>query len=127
MSCNNTHGHGHFWKGFYARPTSSGPMAYVWPSLLSSPCLHGVNQAQWLMCDHHYFQAHAYMAWIKLALVLFYNDTMFIVLVNFHQISTWKIWFWPTQKVFHGKNDPNSPNFEFIFSNGQIFMINPNG
>jgi hypothetical protein len=37
--------------------------------------------------------------------------TMFLVLANFPQISTWKIWFWPTRN-FHGKNDPNSPNVE---------------
>jgi hypothetical protein len=36
---------------------------------------------------------------------------MFLVLVNFHQISTWKIWFRPLQRIFHGKMDPNFARF----------------
>jgi len=35
--------------------------------------------------------------------------------VKFHQILTWKIWFWPVQRIFHGKNGPNSSNFDFDF------------
>ncbi len=30
----------------------------------------------------------------------------------FPQILTWKIWFQPTQRIFHGKNDPNLPDFK---------------
>jgi hypothetical protein len=28
---------------------------------------------------------------------------MFLLLMNFHEILTWKIWFWPIQKIFHEK------------------------
>ncbi len=29
---------------------------------------------------------------------------------DFGKILTWKIWFWPIQRIFHEKNDPNSPH-----------------
>jgi hypothetical protein len=30
-------------------------------------------------------------------------------------LSTWSIWFQPTQKIFHAKNYPNLPDFEELF------------
>ncbi len=32
--------------------------------------------------------------------------------VKYCQISTWKIWFRPIQRILHGKNGPNSPDFQ---------------
>ncbi len=41
-----------------------------------------------------------------------------------HQILTWKIWFRPMQRIFHGKKAPNLPDFkEKKSQNCQIFMI----
>jgi hypothetical protein len=47
--------------------------------------------------------------------------------VNFHQNSTWKIWFWPIQRISHGKNGPNLPDFgekKGSFPDHQIFFDN---
>ncbi len=38
--------------------------------------------------------------------------TTFLLLTNFRQIPTWKIWFQPIGRIFHEKNGPNSPDFE---------------
>ncbi len=42
-------------------------------------------------------------------IVLLSSDSF---LANFHQISTWKIWFQPIQSIFQGQKNPNSPDFE---------------
>jgi hypothetical protein len=34
----------------------------------------------------------------------------FLLLANFRQIPTWKIWFWPIGRIFHEKNGSNSPD-----------------
>jgi hypothetical protein len=34
------------------------------------------------------------------------------LLANFSKNSTWKMWFRPVQRIFHGKNGPNSLNFK---------------
>jgi hypothetical protein len=39
--------------------------------------------------------------------------TFFFLLTYFHHILNWQIWFRLIQRIFHGKNDPNSPDFEF--------------
>jgi len=36
----------------------------------------------------------------------------FLLLANFHQIPTWKIWFQPIERIFHERNSPNLPDFE---------------
>jgi hypothetical protein len=47
---------------------------------------------------------------------------VFLLLAKFHQISTYKIWFQSMQRISHGKNGPNSPDFEFLF---YIFFKSP--
>ncbi len=51
-----------------------------------------------------------------------------LLLANFCQNSTWKIWSWPIQSIFHEKNDPNSPYFKNKNKNPDclIFMISSN-
>ncbi len=49
--------------------------------------------------------------------------TVFLLLVNFCQFLTWKIWFQPILRIFHEKMDPNSADIEFFFSNCQICML----
>ncbi len=41
--------------------------------------------------------------------------------VKFCHISTWKVWFWPIQRIFHGKNGPNLPDFKKIKSESPEF------
>ncbi len=41
--------------------------------------------------------------------------TVFLLLVNFCQLLTWKIWFQPIERIFHEKMDPNSADIEFFF------------
>ncbi len=36
----------------------------------------------------------------------------FLLLANFRQIPTWKIWFQPIGRIFHEKYGPNLPDFE---------------
>ncbi len=36
----------------------------------------------------------------------------FLLLANFRQILTWKIWFGPIGRIFHEKNGPSSSDFE---------------
>jgi len=47
-------------------------------------------------------------------------------LMKFHQISSWKIWFQPMQRIFLGKNDPNSSDFKKTNSNCQILCLAKN-
>jgi hypothetical protein len=47
---------------------------------------------------------------------------VFLLLVNFFQFLTWKIWFTPISRIFHEKMDPNLADIEFFFLNCQIWL-----
>jgi hypothetical protein len=48
----------------------------------------------------------------------------FFLIAIFCKNSTWKMWFRPIQRIFHGESGLNSPNSEKIFfSNCQISTI----
>jgi hypothetical protein len=58
--------------------------------------------------------------------ILGYPDQFFLEKKSkFRQISPWKIWFQPRQRIFHEENDSNSPDFKNKnkFLNRQIFQI----
>jgi hypothetical protein len=52
---------------------------------------------------------------IHLKLVMTNQTSGFLSMPNFRQISTWKIWFRPLPRIFHGRYDSNSPDFEEFF------------
>jgi hypothetical protein len=52
---------------------------------------------------------------IHLKLVMTNQTSEFLSMANLRQISTWKIWFRPLPRIFHGKYASNSPDFEEFF------------
>jgi len=51
------------------------------------------------------------------------DQCLFFFGVKYCQISTWKIWFRPIQRILRGKNGPNSPISNRKVPDHQIFMI----
>jgi hypothetical protein len=59
-----------------------------------------------------------------MSLGLLHPNFMFLLVANFGQISTWKIWFQLTQRICHGKKWPKFARFrKKKISNHQIFII----
>jgi len=38
------------------------------------------------------------------------------------EIFTWKIFFWPVQRILRGENGPNSQDFDFFFQISRILL-----
>ncbi len=55
-------------------------------------------------------------------------DSAFLLLANFCQVPTWKIWFRHTGRIFHEKNGPKFARRRIFFStNRQILLLVPIG
>jgi hypothetical protein len=69
-----------------------------------------------LTCNQIWFIVHSPCGWMSLCLHHKIGKeifaTTFLLLSNFRQIPTWKIWFRPRGRIFHEKNGQHSPDFK---------------